>query len=312
MRMRRDSQLESGGEIPGGSGQAAFTLYQGKTFALPVLLAVPHAGTVYPPSLLAAMRNPGRSVLRLEDRHVDQVARHAAGDAGATLLVADAPRAMIDLNRAPGDVDHDMIRYGPGSAPRSVSQGWRTRNGLGLVPRRLPGLGELWNSPLEEAELARRVDGVHEPYHRTLGDLLERMRDRWGAALLLDVHSMPPLAPRASGEPTPVCVLGDRFGASCDSGLALMAQESLGRQGLAVAVNRPYAGGYVLDRHAAPRAGIHALQVEFCRSLYLDSGFVEPTDGVKTLGRILSNLVRVLADEVVLMGRGRRWDCAAE
>lgn len=307
-----DSSPRTGGGIPGGNGQPAFTLSGSEPSLLPVLLAVPHAGRVYPPALLQALRHPEQSVMRLEDRHVDQVARHAAQDTGATLLVADAPRAMIDLNRSPDDIDHEMIRYGGGSAPNNAPQGWRTRSGLGLIPRRLPGMGDLWKARLDESELAGRVASVHEPYHRALGAELTRMRERWGAALLLDIHSMPPLAQRLSGAPAPMCVLGDRFGASCSADLAIMAQEYLAGEGLVVAANRPYAGGYVLDRHSAPRKGIHALQIEFCRSLYLDFKLTEPNDGVEKIGRVLAGLVRMLADEVASKGQGRRYELAAE
>ncbi|QZP06853.1 N-formylglutamate amidohydrolase [Caenibius sp. WL] len=311
-RTRGDSQPETGGKIPGSDGHAAFSLDAREPSLLPILLAVPHAGQVYPSSLLAMMRDPRRNAVRLEDRHIDRVARYAAAETGAGLLVAHAPRAMIDLNRSPDDVDHDMIRYGRDSAPRRTPPGWRTRNGLGLVPRRLPDVGELWTGQLGEADLAARLDGIHTPYHEALGAVLRRMRDRWGMALLLDIHSMPPLTPRPAGTPAPVCVLGDRFGASCDAGLANAAQEHLRDAGLTVAANRPYAGGYVLDRHAAPRQGIHALQIEFCRSLYLDSRLMEPTEGVAATGAILAGLIRRLSDEVALIGQGRRWDLAAE
>ncbi len=313
-RRKNDSQPRQGGEIPESSGQAAFSLHAGEPSPIPVLLAVPHAGQVYPPSLLAQMRSPASSAMRLEDRHVDQVARFAADETGAALLVAHAPRAMIDLNRSPDELDPEMIRYGRGSAapPRSTPLGWRTRSGLGLVPRRLPGFGELWRGPFSEAAIAARIERIHQPYHGTLQAVLEQMRERWGMALLLDIHSMPPLPARLSGEPAPVCVLGDRFGASCDAALALAAQEYLAAQGLKVAANRPYAGGYVLDRHGLPKQGIHAIQIEFCRSLYLDFQLDQPGAGVAVIGRMLAGLVRYLAEEVAAMGHGRRWNLAAE
>ena len=307
-----DSEPVTGGQIPGGDGAAAFSLYDFDTSLLPLVLAVPHAGRNYPNSLLEHMRNPGPSGLRLEDRYVDRVARLAAQETGAALLVAHAPRAMIDLNRSPDDIDREMIRDGADFSAGGVSPGWRTRNGLGLIPRRLPGFGELWHAPLEQADVTARIADIHTPYHRTLGEVLARMRDRWGAALLLDIHSMPPLPARVSGAPAPLCVLGDRFGTSCDGGLAVTAHASLSEDGLIVAHNRPYAGGYVLDRHGNPRQGIHAMQIEFCRSLYLDSPQVEPSDGLPELGRSLARLVRRLADDVIRQGRAKRWDIAAE
>ncbi|OCC23219.1 hypothetical protein MB02_12815 [Croceicoccus estronivorus] len=311
-----DSHSEAGGEIPGSRGKAAYILVDPAPSALPVLLAVPHAGRHYPDELLQSMRNPGLAGLRLEDRHIDGVAKLAARRTSAALLVAHAPRAMIDLNRAPGDLDRDMVRGGDGGAQKQTLVGWRTRSGLGLIPRRLPGFGELWKGPLDSADVEARLQGVHVPYHRALGGALARMRARWGAALLLDIHSMPPLPARFSGAPAPVCVLGDRFSMSCSGGLAAAAFDYLSDAGLMVAHNRPYAGGYVLERHAAPSEGIHALQIEFCRSLYLDSQLIEPSEHLQVVADMLTGLVRHLAEQVAAMGHSggsaRRWNLAAE
>lgn len=303
-----------GGEIPGSGGEPVYFLYGHDPSALPILLAVPHAGRAYPPAVLDLMRNPGASGMRLEDRHADRIAELAARETGAPLLVAHAPRAMIDLNRAPADLDREMIRGGGSRAPgrRDLPPGWRTRSGLGLVPRRLPGFGDLWKGPLEEEDVTARIERIHDPYHSALGQTLATMRDRWGTVLLLDIHSMPPLPAKLSGAPTPVCVLGDRFGTSCDGRLAMIVYDVLAEEGLTVAHNRPYAGGYVLERHGAPVQGIHAIQIEFCRSLYLDSRLAEPSDGLPILGGILARLIDRLADEVAALGRGRQWDLAAE
>jgi len=313
MRAPGESRPVCGGEIPGSGGEPVFFLYDHDPSALPVLLAVPHAGRAYPPAVLDLMRNPGASGLRLEDRHADRIAQLAAQETGAPLLLAHAPRAMIVLNRAPADLDREMIRGdGRVSGRRELPPGWRTRSGLGLVPRRLPGFGDLWKGPLEQDDVTARIERIHDPYHRALGRTLAAMRDRWGTALLLDIHSMPPLPATLSGAPTPVCVLGDRFGASCDGQLAMMAYDFLAGEGLAVAHNRPYAGGYVLERHGSPVQGIHAIQIEFCRTLYLDSRLAEPSDGLPILGGILSRLVARLATEVAALGRGRQWGLAAE
>ena len=313
IRTKGDSQPVMGGEIPGSDGQAAFSLTDHDPSLFPILMAVPHAGRIYPPSLLAQMRNPGPAGLRLEDRHIDRVAQLAAAETGVPLLVAQAPRAMIDLNRSPGDLDSEMVRGNGGkTGRRETPPGWRTRSGLGLIPRRLPGFGELWKEPLEEDDVSARIEMIHVPYHRALGEALDRMRDRWGIALLLDIHSMPPLPAKPSGAPTPVCVLGDRFGASCDATLAMLAGDFLAGEGLAVAHNRPYAGGYVLDRHSAPVQGIHAMQIEFCRSLYLDSHLVEPSEDLPAIAQILARLVRRLSDELGAMAQAKRWNLAAE
>ena len=304
-----ESSGRSLGEVPGTAGQPAFTLSLPDAPPLPVLIAVPHAGRIYPTDLTEAMRGPTAAALRLEDRFVDLLAVQIVRDTGAGLLVAHAPRAMIDLNRAPDDVDWEMIAGGEPAGQARMAAGRRARSGLGLVPRRLPGLGELWRRPLTAAELAARIDRVHRPYHTALAEALEALRDRWGAALLLDLHSMPPLGSKRGADPAPDFVVGDRFGASCDTALSAAALDHFAAAGHKAAHNRPYAGGYGLERHAAPRRGLHALQIEICRSAYLDAALREPGPGFARAARVLSRLVRRLAAE---LAAGHRLPQAAE
>ncbi len=311
---RRDSQVLDGGAIPGSLGIPAFTLTSPQPSAIPVLIAVPHAGRAYPGSLLERMRNPGFAALRLEDRYVDRLAERITKATGAALLIAHAPRAMIDLNRATDDVDWDMFSSRAPDSVGSYTPGRRARSGLGLIPRRLPGLGELWNRRHHEDELKARIADIHEPYHSCLHQALEQLRARWGAALLLDLHSMPPLILRG-GQPAPEFVLGDRFGAACDGALIGSSFSYFSEMRRGAAHNRPYAGGYVLERHAAPQRGIHALQLEVDRSSYLDGRLAEPGKGFAAMAGLLTGLVRKLAGEVADLGRlrgGADWAEAAE
>ncbi len=300
-----DSQAITGGLIPGGEGQPAYLLHRHQTSAIPVIIAVPHAGREYPASLVNRMRHPGEAAPRLEDRYVDLVARKVAEATGAALLVASAPRAMIDLNRSPEDVDWEMIA-GPrsGYVRSRLAVGRRSRSGLGLVPRRLPGLGELWRQRLPAAELSRRIEQVHAPYHLALSQTLESLRDRWGAALLLDLHSMPPLGPKTGDNAAVDYVIGDRFGAACEGQLVGAALEHLDANRARAAHNRPYAGGYVLDRHGAPARGLSAMQLEICRAIYLDPQLREPGDGLEAVAEMVTGLVMRLASEVVRTARG--------
>ncbi|MEO6387481.1 MAG: N-formylglutamate amidohydrolase [Croceibacterium sp.] len=296
------------GIVPGIARQAAFSLALSARSPIPVLIAVPHAGRIYPPAFADTMRHPHAAALRLEDRFVDLLAAQVARETGAGLLVAQAPRAMIDLNRSPDDVDWDMIA-GAEPVPRTrMSAGRRARSGLGLVPRRLPGLGEIWRRRLKQEELTLRIDRIHRPYHAALADSLEALRDRWGSALLIDLHSMPPLGPKRGPDASPDFVVGDRFGASCDSGLSAAALDHLAAAGQRAAHNRPYAGGYVLDRHAAPARGVHGMQIEVCRSIYLDDSLREPGPGMAAVARVLAGLVRRMALELA----GRSLPQAAE
>lgn len=287
-----------GGSIPGLPGYPAFTLTDPEPLLLPVVVAVPHAGRSYPADLTALMRHPAIASLRLEDRMVDCVGEAVARATGSALLVAHAPRAMIDLNRAPDDVDWEMIVGGNPVGRQRNAAGRRARSGLGLVPRRLPGMGEIWRKPTGFADLGARIEQVHKPYHAALSVMLERLRDLWGAALLIDLHSMPPLGAKHGLDRAADVVIGDRFGASCGAPLAMAACEYLAASGCVVAHNRPYAGGYVLDRHSAPARGIHALQLELCRTIYLDSDLRETGPGLDDVTKLLIGLVRFLAAEL--------------
>lgn len=293
--------LRRGGSL-GGQEKPAFTLSVPEGLPAPILIAVPHAGRDYPVEVSNAMRNPEWGSSRLEDRFADRLGEAVAAATGAALLVAHAPRAMIDLNRAPDDIDWSMVA---GAAARRTPHSLanrRARSGLGLVPRRLPGLGEVWKTRLTLAELDERLANIHRPYHRAAGEMLEKLRDRWGAVLLIDLHSMPPLRQTGADVDGADFVLGDRFGSSCAPTLSAHALRHIASAGRRIAHNRPYSGGYGLDHHAAPRRGLHALQIEVCRASYLDARLDQPGPRLAAVVRVLTTLVRSLAHEVAVLG----------
>jgi N-formylglutamate amidohydrolase len=304
----------SGGAIPGLPGAAAFRTIACDPASIPVVLAAPHGGRCYPDAVLAALRAPDHVLMRLEDRLVDHLAEAVARETGAPLILAQAPRAMIDLNRSVDDIDWDMLVGGPrpaGHRNHSATSAHRARSGLGLLPRRLPGVGELWKTRLHHADLAERIATIHQPYHAALGHLVDRVREQWGAVLLIDLHSMPPL-PTVAGAAAQF-VVGDRFGTACDGELIASIFSYLAAERRPVAHNRPYAGGFVLDRHARRSAGVHAVQIEIDKTAYLDSAMIEPGPGFESVVTLLVGMVRRLAVDVASLGRDRlRWRTAAE
>ncbi|MGB7374842.1 N-formylglutamate amidohydrolase [Pontixanthobacter sp.] len=300
-----------GGTIP-GTRKSAFALSIPSEMPIPVLIAAPHAGRQYPEYITALMRQPDYSKIRLEDRYVDHIASRAARMIGGCLLIAHAPRAMLDLNRAIDDVDWSMVVGGAPEGSGKKSTNHRAKSGLGLVPRRLAGVGEIWREALSPDGLKQRVDHIHGPYHTALAQTLATIRDRWGAALLIDVHSMPPLKKSRPEERTAHFVIGDRFGGSADDRLVASAIQMLGQEGATVAHNRPYAGGYVLDRHARPARNIHAIQIEICRSLYLDTHLSRPTTRMDAVAQIVGRLARQLGKQVADLGRESGTPLAAE
>jgi N-formylglutamate amidohydrolase len=281
---------------------ASFTLDASKVPPVPILIAAPHGGRRYPVHVLENMREPVFSQLRLEDRLIDRIASDVAKQTGASLLIAHAPRAVLDLNRGRSDVDWSMIKGPKRPEPSHLHTSRRARSGLGLIPRRLPNFGEIWKDKLTQGELDDRIAGIHRPYHSALGKEMERIRDHWGAALLLDLHSMPPLKKRYGMDHIARFVVGDRFGASCDPSLSSRALSFLERQLSPANHNRPYSGGYVLDQHAAPVRGLHAMQLEVCRSLYLDGALAQLSAGAAPLAETLAAMVRELAASTARLG----------
>lgn len=263
---------------------------------VPVLVAVPHAGRDYPDEIAANARVSPQVLERLEDRYADLLASMVAAATGCTTLVAHVARAWIDLNRAPNDIDPQMVCDMPRNAFAQPSA--KVRGGLGLVPRRLAGHGELWRKPWGRESIAARIAQLHDPYHRTLSDTLATLRARFGCALLIDLHSMPPLQPE-SPMPAPGMVVGDLYGRSAAGRLSDLATRTLARRGYTVALNHPYAGGYGLERHGRPLRDVHALQIEIDRSLYLDGALCQPGRGLQQVRETVAQLVRILADDLM-------------
>jgi N-formylglutamate amidohydrolase len=257
--------------------------------ASPVVLSVPHAGRAYTPALLAAARLPRSRLEPLEDRLVDRLVWRAVAE-GATALIAEAPRAEIDLNRDEREIDPAMVVPRPHAA--TLVESARMRGGLGLIPTRIAGIGSIWRQRLTAAEVGRRVETIHRAYHAALAAELERARGRFGIAVLLDCHSMPPRD--LSGEQPPV-VLGDRHGSSIDPVLTDAAEQAVREAGYEVARNHPYAGGHITERHGRPAEGIHALQLEIDRSIYLDRELRSPGPGFDRAARLIADVARAIA-----------------
>lgn len=259
--------------------------------ASPVVLSVPHAGRDYPAPLRAALRVPLAAAVGLEDRHVDAVALAARG--GEVTLIARRARAWIDLNR--GEDERDA-HADEGAAPSSSA---KVASGLGLVPRRAGKAGDLWRRRWSDAEVAVRIAADHRPYHAALAAALTAARARWGVAVLVDLHSMPPLTGAARSTRV---VLGDRFGRAAAPRFVARAQGVAAAAGLSPALNSPYAGGHILDRHGRPGAQVHAIQVELDRSLYLDRALDRPGPGLARTALAVRELLAALADEALAGG----------
>lgn len=264
---------------------------------LPVLLSVPHAGRDYPAWLIDNAPAGHGALSSLEDPLVDRLVWRAL-QRGCGAVIARTPRAAIDCNRAEDDVDPSVV---DGAARGRVSA--RARGGLGIVPSRTQQYGYLWRRPITRQQLDERIDQAHRPYHDTIHHLISDIRDRFGCALLLDCHSMPP-PPKG----TPPIVFGDRRGRTSEGWLVYEAVKIARDFGFDAAVNVPFAGGHVIERHGAPHRDVHAIQVEVDRRCYLDDKLKEPGPGFDHVASFLERLAVELGEALV----GRNLATAAE
>ena len=263
--------------------------------ASPVVLSVPHAGRDYGEAVRKASRVPLATLETLEDRLVDRLVWRAVQD-GATAFVARTARAEIDLNRDEREIDPALVAPPPPAA--GLVQSARTRGGLGLVPSRIAGSGAIWLHRLSRDELRRRIETVHRPYHAALAAALDAARERFGAAVLLDCHSMPPRPPAGGVRPAPI-VFGDRHGTSIAPFLLEAAAGAARAMRYEIGFNAPYAGGHVVARHGAPGQNVHALQIEIDRSAYLDASLREPGPGFDRAARLVAAIAAALRDEIL-------------
>ena len=256
--------------------------------ASPVVISVPHAGRIYPPALRTALRQPPAALTALEDRHVDAVAHGAR--TGETMFVQQLGRAWIDLNRSEDERDP---RIDEGAPRTGATASAKLRSGLGLVPRR-SGSGDLWRRRFTDAEMMARIEDDYRPYHLAIDAALAAAHATFGVAVLLDLHSMPPL-----GRGGASVVIGDRFGRAAAPRFVARAEAVTAAWTHRTALNTPYAGSHILDRHARPLAGIHALQVELDRTLYLDGRLDLPGAGLASTAAMVRQMLAALADEAL-------------
>jgi N-formylglutamate amidohydrolase len=255
---------------------------------LPVLLSVPHSGTDYPEWLIRDARRGRESLELLEDPLVDRLVWRAIA-LGCGAVIAQAPRAAVDCNRSPREIDPATTGIAPGGDP-----GPRARGGLGIVPTRTPRDGELWRRRVSREDTERRISEAWRPYHSALRSELEQLQRRHAEVLLLDCHSMPP-----RGTNQPQVVIGDRHGKSAGRWLGDLARRTVEAEGFTVAFNDPYAGGWIIDSLGEPRNGVHALQIELDRGLYLDSRARQAGQGFDRVSRLLEGLARALGDAIL-------------
>ncbi len=255
-----------------------------------VIYASPHSGRYYPPELCAATRLELRRLRRSEDSFVDEIFA-AAPERGAPLLKALFARAYCDPNREAYELDPAMFKDPLPSFVNTASI--KVAGGLGTIAR-IAGSGEeIYSRKLTFAEAEQRIADCYRPYHRSLQELVKVTQRHFGFAIILDCHSMPSTDGHDT-ETRPDFVLGDRFGTACAPGLIEIVRSVLEAQGYSVARNWPYAGGFTTQHYGRPNRGLHTLQIEINRALYMDEEAIEPTAGLPRLAAHMAALIETL------------------
>ena len=266
----------------------AFRLERPEEVLTPVVVASPHSGRHYPAAFLRASVLDERAVRSSEDAYMDDLVR-AAPALGAPLIAAEYPRAWIDLNRSPDELDPAVVE-GLGR----VMQTPRISSGLGVIPRVVANGRAIYRGKITRGEAEARIAQVWRPYHAALDGLMRAAQAGFGEAVLLDFHSMPHEALDTvvrPGQRRPEVVLGDRFGASAAGEVLAALEEGFVGHGLSVIRNAPFAGAFVTQQYGRPARGWHAVQIEIDRALYMDERLVRPNANFDAVRQIVTDVM---------------------
>jgi N-formylglutamate amidohydrolase len=276
---------------PPATGQPVpFVLHRPEQQAVPIVFASPHSGRDYLPHFLAESRLDARALRRSEDSFVEELFAEAP-EFGAPLLAATFPRVYCDANREPWELDPGMF---DGPLPDWVnSASPRVGVGLGTIARVVSSGEPVYRRRLAFAEAEARIRACWQPYHAMLATLIEETQQRFGACLLVDCHSMPAQPGTVPGAPD--IVLGDAHGTACSPRVTRLAEETLLELGYRVRRNDPYAGGYVTRHYGRPREGVHALQIEIARGLYMNEVLIERSPALPRVRGHMTRLIAALA-----------------
>lgn len=283
----------------------AYTLVRPDARTTSVIFASPHSGRDYPASFLQAAALGAKEIRSSEDAFVDLLYADAPRF-GAPLLTAKAPRAYLDLNRGPQEMDAGLIE-----GVRRVSQNPRVASGLGVVPRVVAGGRSIYKGKIPLSDAHHRISRFWHPYHAALQALIDESHSGFGQAILIDCHSMPHEALvniRSGGGAPPDVVLGDRFGAAASGAIVEHIEAAFGAAGLKVARNMPFAGAYIVQHYGRPSRKQHAVQIEIDRALYMNEATLEVNDNFDPLRALLSGVM----SEITELGRETDTALAAQ
>ena len=290
--------------------QPAFETIRPRRLVAPVVFNSGHSGRVYPERFLAMTRLDHLSIRQSEDAWVDELFGRAP-HLGAPMLRAHFPRAYLDVNREPWELDPTMFVEPLSDRFNTTSP--RVAAGLGTLARVVAENKPIYRDRLTLDDARMRIEGIYHPYHEALQKLLSEAMAAFGVSLLIDCHSMPRLS-RHSDKAAPDIVLGDRYGTTCAPALVDLVETIFTSAGLRVARNRPYAGGFATRTYGRPQHGVHALQIEISRHLYMNEVTLTKHEGFDAMRALCERLIFALIglDLVALVGSTSQDKEAAE
>lgn len=255
----------------------------GPSSRCPIIIDIPHAGRQYPKDFTPHC--PLIYLRRVEDAYLDHLI------AGIDLPVLSTPiaRCVIDCNRAVADIDDSMIA---GGWDGPVFHEY-TSNGIGLIMRFVGHNLPIYHRKLTADQIKSRIDNIYHPYHRALEGLIARHHRPGHDLLHINLHSMP-----SDTAPADI-VIGNRHGQTADHHHMKLLASLFEERGLSVAMNDQYAGVEIIKRHSNPTIGIHSIQVEINRKLYLEEVSVKKSKQFDQMGERLKNVLHALRAEMI-------------
>ena len=266
-----------------------FDIVEPAVWRAPIIFNSPHSGSVYPPEFLDASRIDVVALRRSEDSFMDELIAGVAAR-GFPVVRVHFPRSYVDVNREPYELDPRMFN---GRLPSFANtRSMRVAGGLGTIPRVVGDGQEIYRERLEVDDALLRIETLYKPYHRALRRLINQAHQRFGASILIDCHSMPSIGISREEPRRPDIVVGDRYGTSCATVLTETVEATFGGLGYSLGRNKPYAGGFITEHYGNPASGLHAVQIELNRAIYMDERRRERT---ARFGQIAADFA-VLAD----------------
>jgi len=244
-----------------------FEILEPAEWRAPIIFNSPHSGSAYPEAFLRVSRIDLPALRRSEDSFMDELIG-GLSDRGFAVVRVHFPRSYVDVNREPYELDPRMFA---GRLPSFANtRSMRVAGGLGTIPRVVGDGQEIYRERLAVDDALSRIETLYKPYHRALRRLINRVHQSFGTAVLVDCHSMPSIGVSRDEPRRPDVVIGDRYGTSCAPLLPDRVEQTMGRLGYSVGRNKPYAGGFITEHYGNPASGLHVVQLELNRAVYMD------------------------------------------